>query len=471
MYRRAMTRRQRKRCAVYCRISQDDGTALGVQRQERECRTLAAERGLEVVALFVDNDVSAYAGRRRRRRPGFDAMIAAIADGKFDTIVCWHPDRLTRSVAQLEEVVSLLDQYDVDVLTVSAGVYDLTTPSGRMVARLLGATAQYESEHKAERIRAKVSELALKGAAHQAPVYGYRHGRRKDGTPTLAVEPTEAKWIRYMVKRAGQGASLYAIGKELEARGVPTRQGRTRWESNTVKSVLLKPTVAGLRAHRGELLPGNWTPIVQRDDWEVLCAQLAPPHRRTGRRSQTSLLSGMVHSTTGYRMYVQQSRGRRGYGTRRSRPEDGGGAWVHGPWLEDLVVRALFLRLAAGLTPKAAAPTTTPTEDLDELRAEKRRWADKLSRGEIDGDDYLAIRRGLAERIAAAEALQALDAQARAAALGRPTTTLAKAWPRMTHDARHRALKAAIRRVVVAPAGQGNRSPNDAKRVDIDWVD
>ena len=47
--------------------------------------------------------------------------------------------------------------------TVSGGVYDLRTPTGRMQARIVGSVARFESEHKGERQRAKADELAACG--------------------------------------------------------------------------------------------------------------------------------------------------------------------------------------------------------------------------------------------------------------------------------------------------------------------
>ena len=65
---------QRKRQAViYCRISQDrDLDAIGVDRQEKLCRALAARERLDVAEVFKDNNVSGYSGKHRAelRRDG-----------------------------------------------------------------------------------------------------------------------------------------------------------------------------------------------------------------------------------------------------------------------------------------------------------------------------------------------------------------------------------------------------------------
>ena len=58
------------RAAVYCRISDDRrGLGLGVARQRQDCTELAGRSGWQVVATFVDNDVSAYSASRGRSMP------------------------------------------------------------------------------------------------------------------------------------------------------------------------------------------------------------------------------------------------------------------------------------------------------------------------------------------------------------------------------------------------------------------
>jgi DNA invertase Pin-like site-specific DNA recombinase len=59
------------------------GEALAVARQEQECRALAERLGLEVVAVYSDNDISATSGKVR---PGFETML----DAKPEAIVAWH---------------------------------------------------------------------------------------------------------------------------------------------------------------------------------------------------------------------------------------------------------------------------------------------------------------------------------------------------------------------------------------------
>ena len=85
---------ERLPAAIYVRISRDRaGAGLGVERQEHDCRELAARLGWPVVEVFTDNDLSAYSGRPR---PAYRAMIEAVRAGRVQAVLAWHPDRLHR---------------------------------------------------------------------------------------------------------------------------------------------------------------------------------------------------------------------------------------------------------------------------------------------------------------------------------------------------------------------------------------
>ncbi len=62
--------------AIYCRISRDaEGTRLGVEQQEQDCRKLCARNGWTVFGVFTDNDISASKGKKREQ---FNRMVDTI---------------------------------------------------------------------------------------------------------------------------------------------------------------------------------------------------------------------------------------------------------------------------------------------------------------------------------------------------------------------------------------------------------
>jgi DNA invertase Pin-like site-specific DNA recombinase len=59
---------------------------------------------------YVDNDVSAYSGKRR---PDYERMLADLADGTVDAVLVYHIDRLTRRPIELEDFLSAVDRAKV----------------------------------------------------------------------------------------------------------------------------------------------------------------------------------------------------------------------------------------------------------------------------------------------------------------------------------------------------------------------
>lgn len=262
------------RAGIYVRISQDrDGSRLGVERQEQDCRALASRLGWEVADVYTDNDISAYSGRRR---PQYQQLLDDIKAGTISGVLAWHPDRLHRSPLELERYIELSDKHSVETHTVQAGAWDLSTPSGRAVARTLGAWARYESEHKGQRIRRARQQQAKAGGWHG----GIRpYGFEPNG---ITIRPAEAAEIVKATEAIVSGVSLRSLVRDLNERGIPTATGRGPWTSLALKDTIMRPRTAGLSSYKGEIVgPANWPAIVPEETWRAACAILSDPSRRT----------------------------------------------------------------------------------------------------------------------------------------------------------------------------------------------
>jgi site-specific DNA recombinase len=273
------------RAAIYARISQDrEGAELGVRRQTEDCRREAARLGYTVDDVYVDNDVSAYSGKAR---PEYNRLLEDIASGHIEALVVWHTDRLTRSPRELETFIDVA--HGIPTHTVKAGMLDLSTATGRMTARITGAVARHESEHKSERQRRKVEELAASGL----PLGGGRpFGYEIDG---MTLRESEADELRGMVAKVLAGDSLASIIRDLNGRGVlTTREGI--WRYSSLRSLLLRPRNCARMQLRGVVVgPAAWPAIVSQSDHDAVAALLADPARRTSPGpARKHLLSGLA---------------------------------------------------------------------------------------------------------------------------------------------------------------------------------
>ena len=273
------------RAAVYVRISQDrEGAGLGIARQEEDCRALCGRKGWQVADVYADNDVSAYSGKPR---PEWGRLLGDIAAGHLDAIACWHVDRLTRSPRELEDVIDLHDKAGIELATVT-GEIDLSTPTGRLVARTLGAAARHESEHKSERMRRARLQAAEAGKPHPSGQRGYGYA-----ADHVTIIEDEAEVIRETATRILAGESRGSVAADLNARCLLTTEGK-QWQVSTLHNVLSSARISGRREYHGEILAdGTWPAIITPEQSDRLRALLARPAGQAPKR-RTYVYSGLL---------------------------------------------------------------------------------------------------------------------------------------------------------------------------------
>jgi len=452
--------------AIYCRISQDrTGEGLGVERQREDCERLAASRGWGIAGLYVDNDLSAFSGKRR---PEYERLLTDVREGRVGAILAWHPDRLHRSPLELETFIATVEAAGVSIETVRAGNVDLATPSGRVVARTLGAMARYESEHKADRISRKHEELARAGQ----PIRG---GTRAFGLTAdwSAIVDDEAALIHEAYARILDGASLHSIAADWQSRGVLSPAGLT-WRPGPLRRLLTSARLAGLREHRGAIVAtGVWPAIVDRASWERVRAMLvSTPRAGTPRRY---LLTGLARCGACEESLVARPRAdhvRRYVCAKGPNFKGCGRTYILAEPTEAAVV-AMVLSVLDGPETEAAirreAAELHRTDDADRLRA------DELSLEGLARDHYVDRLIGRSEFLAARDALEArITASRSALAAGGHGRRLAAAltvrsrWDDLTFARRREIVETVLESVTILPGRRGyNRF--DAARLAPVW--
>lgn len=460
--------------AVYARISSDDGSALGVARQIEDCHKLATSLGWVVAEDYIDNDVSAYSGKRR---PGYDRMLDDIRDGLRDAVLVYHPDRLTRRPVEIEQFVEVLTDAKVrHVRFAAGGELDVANGDGLLMLRVQGAVAANESASKSRRVRRKMDEIAASGRPNGGTrPYGYDEDR-------VTVRPSEAEVIERLVDRYLAGESIGSLTRWLNAEGFPTVKGN-EWSGTTVGQLLRSGRIAGLREHRGEVIgPAAWDAIItpaKRDKVLAKMEQAKVSGRRAPRRY---LLSGMCRcGKCGSTLY---SSARKEYGKESRRYVCVNNTDHHGcgrltvvaPPVEELVADAVLYRLdtpelAAALTGEDAADAQVAALSA-EIAAQRERMDDlaaMMGAGEITRREWLAARQPIEARITQAERNLARLTRSDALTgwIGNGSE-LRSRWADLNLGRQAAIVKAIVDHVEIAPGIPGARSL-DPSRVGIVW--
>lgn len=182
-----------KRIALYTRVSTDQQTT---ENQRRELLAVAERNGWEIVAEFCDEGISGAKGRDQR--PGFDALLKAVARREIDLVASWAVDRLGRSLQDLVGFLNEINAKGVD-LYLHQQALDTSTPSGRAMFGMLSVFADFEREMIRSRIMA-----------------GLARSNKKAGRP--ALPPI---MIEKIEKTLAQGHSINATARKLKV-GVGT---------------------------------------------------------------------------------------------------------------------------------------------------------------------------------------------------------------------------------------------------------
>ena len=144
--------KERKVEGIYIRVSTEDqareGFSLGEQKEK--LIQLCKFKEYEVFKVYEDAGISA---KDMEHRPAFKEMLADMKEGKIDYIVAYKLDRVTtRSIRDLEELISQLEQYNT-YLVCDRDDVNTATANGRFFVRMLTVLSQLEIEIVSERTK------------------------------------------------------------------------------------------------------------------------------------------------------------------------------------------------------------------------------------------------------------------------------------------------------------------------------
>jgi DNA invertase Pin-like site-specific DNA recombinase len=451
----------------------EEARSGGTKRQETDCRAEVDRRGGHVAGVYIDDDRSAFSGKRRK---DYERLCDDVKNHVLDGVLVWHTDRLHRSNLELEHFVTLVELTGVKVVSVTGGDYDLATSDGRFKARIMGSVAVKESEDKSRRLRRMHAEKIANGEPNGGGrPYGYlRVGLKKDpaagnrDTREEIPHPEEAPIVVEVIDRLAAGQTLTAIADDLNARGVPTAQGK-RWTLANVRRMALNPRYIGRRTHRGQDAgKATYPGLVDEATWRRANALLHAddrPKRRTARRyllggalvfcgkCRQPLRSKQMHTPAG-NVPVYACRPRKQGGC--------GGVTVRAEPIEELVKEWVIDYVDSGAFAKAmharAGGDRKVAASVDRLRAQLERYKVDHESGALDYDEYKRFRAATQARLA--EALSSLTVDTSHAAVGRYAgrgEALRERWesPQATLDERQAMVRSVVGRVVVDPIGRG----------------
>lgn len=300
------------------RLSADSDGSTSIEWQRGVIRHHVSSPHLSGVLVGEAEDTDVSGSLSPFKRPKLGKWLTAKAD-EFDVIIAAKMDRLTRRSMHFNELLEWAQQNGKFIVCVEEG-FDLSTPQGKMMARMTAVFAEAEWDTIQARILNGVqTRLENRSWLVGAPPTGYRiksieGGKRK----ILEIDEDFYPYVEEIFSRIREGQSTHKLARDFNSRGVPTwgdhlrkLKGEeikgTQWQATIINKFIRSSWVPGLYTYKGEavlddqgdpvILPK--TPLATMDEWTDLVGRIQPapkPEGATGesRNSAKSLLSGVA---------------------------------------------------------------------------------------------------------------------------------------------------------------------------------
>ncbi|MDD4136054.1 MAG: recombinase family protein [Candidatus Shapirobacteria bacterium] len=183
---------------LYARKSTEaeDRQALSIESQIKEMLALAEKEGLDIVEIKRESHSSKEVGQRAV----FNEMIKEIREAKYNGILTWAPDRLSRNAGDLGSIVDLMDQkLLIEIRTY--GQKFTNNPNEKFLLMILGSQAKLENDNKAVNVKRGLRTRCEMGWRPGTAPTGYLNEKYVDKKCQVRIDSRRAPIIKQMFER------------------------------------------------------------------------------------------------------------------------------------------------------------------------------------------------------------------------------------------------------------------------------
>jgi DNA invertase Pin-like site-specific DNA recombinase len=196
--------------ALYSRTSTDE---QNFEMQLLACRKYCAEKGHTIVAEYSDKRTG-----RNENRSGYQAMMKDALYRKFEAIIVWKMDRLTRgTIREVIAILEKLEKYHIQVISITEPYLSTDNPSSELILLVMAWCANMESKRIGERVSGGIQRWKS-----EHPNKRWR-GKEWDIDKALQMRQQGHSWkqIETVIRNDGCDITSAGIRKELLKLGCP----------------------------------------------------------------------------------------------------------------------------------------------------------------------------------------------------------------------------------------------------------
>jgi site-specific DNA recombinase len=222
-----------KQAIAYIRVSTHEQATEGVSLEAQQTRITewCNTNGYELAEICIDAGIS---GSRMDNRPELQRALSSIKKG--NALVIYSLSRLGRSTKDILNISDQLQNQKADLVSLSEQ-FDTTTAAGKLMFGMLALLAEFERGLVSERTKMALTQKKANREVYSPIPFGYREIEGR-----LIEVKQETSIVAGILRQREAGVSYGAIAKQLNSKGVPSKQGR-QWHASTVHYLVKRQAV------------------------------------------------------------------------------------------------------------------------------------------------------------------------------------------------------------------------------------
>lgn len=189
---------QKVRYCLYARKSteSEERQVLSIDSQIKEMLQLADRECLEIVAMKRES----HSAKETGQRPIFNEIIEEIHEGKYNGILTWAPDRISRNAGDLGRVVDLMDAGKLmEIRTFSQSFSN--NPNEKFLLMILGSQAKLENDNRGINVKRGLRTRCEMGLWPTVPPTGYLTQKLMDRKCQLIIDPERGHVVKKIFEK------------------------------------------------------------------------------------------------------------------------------------------------------------------------------------------------------------------------------------------------------------------------------
>lgn len=267
---------QKVKYCLYARKSteSDEKQALSIESQVKEMLQIAEREGLEIIDIRRESHSAKDSGQR----PVFKELLEDIRRGRFNGILTWAPDRLSRNAGDLGSLVDLMDQKLLFEIR-TFGQYFKNSPNDKFLLMILCSQAKLENDNKSINVKRGLRTRCEMGLRPGPAVVGYINERHMDRKCQVIIDPERGPIIKKVFEKVAyekwSGRKIFHWLKfELNFKSVTGNKGLTL---GNIYQILQNPFYYGVFEY--PVKSGNWytgkhTPLITKELFDQVQEQV-----------------------------------------------------------------------------------------------------------------------------------------------------------------------------------------------------